>query len=56
MAKVKVELPAQILYFINQIETSKNQQHKYEYFQKLKEVHIEIGKVLDKHKGEFLNP
>lgn len=46
-------IPAPIIYFLKQMENSKNKNEKYEYFIKLREIENYIHKSLDKYKLEF---
>ncbi len=53
--QMKLELPAQLDYYIKQMEQSKNRQQKYEYFLKIKEIKNHLDKILEKYKLEFPN-
>lgn len=49
----KVEIPAPILYYLKQIEASKNKQERFEYLMKLEEIRDFVSGCLDKYKLEY---
>lgn len=55
LTKNKVELPAQVEYWMKQIESTSNKSTKYEYYVKIKELRDHLDKTLNKYKLEFAN-